>query len=247
MDSLAPVVKGLRDIEKVAVEVNRWCDERIDYKPTQRRDQGPFETWRSGFGRCEEMTIFYISAARSVGVPARKVYTPWWPFTNSNHAWTEVWTPEGWKFLGSCEFCDSLNCAWFTEPVKRAAVVFAVAPGEVEGDSVYRRGADFSLINVTGHYREVGALKVRVLDGEKPKPGAEVFVYVFNWGALRPVAKLVTDSRGEASLELGLGDYFLSWGEAGLKKVKLEKGVNLYNLDYSEKSQVPGETWLRYP
>lgn len=247
LDSLRPAVESLSSLERVAVELNRWCDERIDYKPTQRRDQGPLETWRSGFGRCEEMTIFYISAARSVGVPAREAYTPWWPFTESNHAWTEVWTPEGWKYLGSCEFCDSLNCAWFSEPVKRAAIVLAVAPGRVEGDSVYRRGADFSLVNVTEHYRKTGVLKVKLTQGKEPASGKEVFVYVFNWGALRPVARFVTDERGEASLEMGLGDYFISWGKSGLAKVSVREGVNEYELDLDEKSKPLRETWLRYP
>ncbi len=247
LDSLRDVVSDLREMGEVAVKVNCWADDRIDYKPTQRRDQGPLETWRSGFGRCEEMTIFFISAARSVGVPAREAYTPWWPFTESNHAWSEVWTPEGWKYLGSCECAESLNEAWFTQPAKRAAIVLAVAPGHLEGDSVYRQGADFTLINVTKHYRTTGILEVKFLENGEPVSGAQAFVYVFNWGALRPVAKLVADEQGVARLEMGLGDYFLSWGEGGLRKITVGEGVNRIEVNFDEKSPILEETWLRYP
>ncbi len=48
-----------------------------------------------GIGRCEELTVFFMDALRSVGIPCRQAYTPWWLTVDSNHAWPEVWTPEG--------------------------------------------------------------------------------------------------------------------------------------------------------
>ena len=238
LDSLRPVVSGLGSAEEVAIAVNRWCGERIKYKPNQRRDQGPLETWSSGWGRCEEMTIFYISALRALGVPARQAYTPWWPFTESNHAWTEIYAGGNWKYAGSCEPADSLCSAWFSGPVKRSAVVLSVALGASHGPGVYRVGADYTLINSTENYRDVSVLLVEA------RPGDSLALSVFNYGALRTVAVLVADKKGIAACAVGKGDYILSGRDfsalvhvrGDTTRVKPFRGAEL-----------PESFWLRYP
>ena len=238
LDSLRPIVSGLSSAEEVAIAVNRWCGERVKYRPNQRRDQGPLETWSSGWGRCEEMTIFYISALRAVGVPARQAYTPWWPFTESNHSWTEVYAGGRWKYAGSCEPADSLCSAWFSEPVKRSSLVLSVALGPSSGPDVYRFGADYTLVNSTRSYRDVSVLLV------ESRPGDSLALSVFNYGALRTVAVLVADRKGVASCEVGPGDYILS-GRGFSTVVRVRGDTTRFRP--ARGSELPESFWLRYP
>ncbi|MFH1514146.1 MAG: transglutaminase domain-containing protein, partial [bacterium] len=215
-------LKGLTTLDEAAVEVNKWCDEKVDFKQTQRRDQGPFETLKSGYGRCEEMMIFYIDAARSVGIPARQAWTPYWAHCDNNHAWSEVWARGKWNFLGACEYAPSLDQAWFVNPAKRAALVMSVPFGlpdkETTVEEIYRY-ADYlpdryAIINSTSFYTVPGSLEVTVVDkNDEPMKEANVLVYVFNFGALRPIAKLVTDENGVAQITIGEGRFFVSGGD----------------------------------
>ena len=199
-DALLPHLTGVTTIEEAAVIIGGWCDSITDYQPTQMRDQSPFVTWSSGIGRCEELTVFYMDALRSVGIPCRQVYTPWWTTCDSNHAWPEVWTPNGWAYADiSTEDLDKLP-QWFDDRVSKAAIVIAIACGDVDG-AVLRRGS-VSVIPVTGSYADTGRLTI----GDD---STEVTVSVANYGALRPVLVL---EPGVRSVELGEGRFFASWG-----------------------------------
>ncbi|MGB9589529.1 MAG: transglutaminase-like domain-containing protein [candidate division WOR-3 bacterium] len=238
LDSLRPIVAGLGSAEEVAIAVNRWCGERIKYRPNQRRDQGPLETWRSGWGRCEEMTIFYICALRAVGVPAREAYTPWWPFTESNHAWTEIYVDGVWKYAGSCEPADSLCSAWFSGPARRSTIVLSVGLGNSTGPGIYRVGADYTLFNSTHNYRDVSCLLV------ESRPGDSLALSVFNYGALRPVAVLVAGKDGIARCDVGPGDYVLSGRNFS---TLIEVRGDTTRLKPTDKKRLPNAFWLRYP
>ncbi len=238
LDSLRPVVAGLSSAEHVALAVNRWCGERIKYKPNQRRDQGPLETWRSGWGRCEEMTIFYICALRALGIPARQAYTPWWPFTESNHAWTELYVDGAWKYAGSCEPADSLCSAWFSGPARRAGLVLSVGLGNSPGPDAYRVGADYTLINSTRNYRDVSLLLV------ESRPGDSLALSVFNYGALRTIAVLVADKDGLARCEIGPGDYVLSGRDFS---AVIEVKGDTTRIRPIKGTSLTSGFWLRYP
>ena len=93
-EELKDIVKDCEAIEEAAILVNIWCLEEMTYKPTHGRDQSGFTSSKRGYGRCEEMMIIYMCAARAVGIPVRSCSAPYWNFTNSNHAWIEVWTPD---------------------------------------------------------------------------------------------------------------------------------------------------------
>ncbi|MCK4595618.1 transglutaminase domain-containing protein, partial [candidate division WOR-3 bacterium] len=105
-------VQDCSDLKSAALSINEWTYEQMKYEPTSRWDQSAEQTIRRGIGRCEEMAILFIKACRSVGIPTRMVSSPWWPFTNSNHAWVEVWTQDGWHFLGGAEM-TALDNTWF--------------------------------------------------------------------------------------------------------------------------------------
>ncbi|MBI5367554.1 MAG: hypothetical protein HZA54_10995 [Planctomycetes bacterium] len=213
--ALAPRVRDAGGLAAAALAVNRWCGERAHFVQTEFRDQGPLETLRAGVGRCEELVILFLCAARAVGIPARSCSTPWWATCDNNHAWIEVWTGDGWHFLGACEPAATLDEAWFKQPARRAAAVYSScfglpAPG---GEPLYREGAGFALINSTPVYSDTGRLCVQVVDADgRPAPNIPLAACVFNYGALRPVARATTGPDGAAELLLGAGDFALTAG-----------------------------------
>ena len=121
---LLPRLEGARDMEDVALAVNRWCREQATFTPTSGRDMGPLGTVERGVGRCEEEMILTICALRAAGLPARSCSTPYWTFTDNNHAWVEVWADGRWHYLGGCEPDRCLDRAWFTGPASRAYLYY---------------------------------------------------------------------------------------------------------------------------
>ena len=200
-EAVLPVVRHADDLEEAVLLVSAWADSIIDYRPTQFRDQSPLVTWSSGIGRCEEMTVFFMDALRSVGIPCRQAYTPWWTTVNGNHAWPEVWTPEGWRYTDISAEQETLNATWFSERARSAALVVAIAADSVRGCLAWR--GDVSALNVTRSYAPTGLLRI------DPPPVEEVSVCVVNWGSYRPLASLDSLS---PQISLGAGTYLLTWG-----------------------------------
>ncbi|MDD3743021.1 MAG: transglutaminase-like domain-containing protein, partial [Lentimicrobiaceae bacterium] len=122
------------DMAGATLEVNHWCREKVTYKSTDIRTSGPLTTVHTAFGRCGEESVFTVAALRSVGIPARQVYTPRWAHTDDNHAWVEVWIDGQWKYLGACEPEPELNMGWFSAPAKRAMMTHTLVFGAYEGD-----------------------------------------------------------------------------------------------------------------
>jgi hypothetical protein len=92
------------------------------------------------------------------------------------------------------------------------SAVFGEAAG---GEDVYRDEERFALVNSTRRYGPTGTLRVRVADGSKSVDGARVVVSLWNFGALRGIARITTGEDGFAELTLGDGDYVVSVGEPG--------------------------------
>ena len=107
-DTLKTRVAGL-SMHDAALEINHWCHEKATYTPSDGRTSSPMATILSGEGRCGEESTFTVAAMRTLGIPARQVYTPRWAHTDDNHAWVEVWTDGKWSFLGACEPEPELN------------------------------------------------------------------------------------------------------------------------------------------
>jgi len=227
-EQLFSVVMDCKTMEEASYEVNRWCAERVVFKPTQRRDQGPLESLKGGYGRCEELSILYISALRSVGIPARMAWTPYWSTSDNNHAWVEVWADGRWGYTGACEPGKRLCEAWFVPVVKRTGLVLTEAFGIPDKEpQLYKAGQGEARINVTTIYARTGTLGVNVLAGGKPQGKAQVWISVYNWGGLRAIARRDCDGNGEMSLQIGRGDYVVSCGNKqgfAYKVVKVEAG-----------------------
>jgi hypothetical protein len=210
-EEIAPRVKDL-SMENAILEVNHWCHEKATYKPTDGRDQDPLTTIRSGFGRCEEEMILTICALRSVGIPARQCYTPYWAHSDDNHAWVEAWADGKWYYLGACEPAQELNQAWFSGPAQRAMLVVSTAYGDYNGDEpVLRRYGRSTLINSTSVYGPTRELSVKVVDKQgKPTNDVRVVFSLWNYGTLMPAMGVPTDQEGIARLVCGKGDWFIS-------------------------------------
>lgn len=201
MEHVLPVVRGVTDIEEAVILVSTWSDSITDYRHTQLRDQSPLVTWSSGIGRCEELTVFFMCALRSVGIPCRQAYTPWWLTVDGNHAWPEVWTDEGWKCLERVSTESRLpEENWFTERARSSALIVAIAPDSVAGALQYMPGVSF--IPVTQSYAAVGRLEIA-------DDSTEVWVCLANYGAPRRIVRLAAPLR---SVDLGEGTYLLTWG-----------------------------------
>jgi len=211
MEEIGPRVKGL-SMKDAVLEVNHWCHEKATYRPTDGRDQDPLTTIRSGFGRCEEEMILCVAALRSVGIPARQCYTPYWAHCDDNHAWVEAWADGQWYYLGACEPAQNLDEAWFSNPVKRAMLVVSSAYGEYGGNEpVLRRYGRATLIASTEVYGPIKDLELKVIDSRgRPAGGVRVIFSLWNYGALMPATSAMTDSAGIARLTCGVGDWFVS-------------------------------------
>jgi aryl carrier-like protein len=168
-DLLWPRVRDL-SLPEAILETNRFCREWATFQPSSARDQAPSATMTRGLGRCEEEMIFFVCAARSVGIPARPCYTPWWTASDDNHAWVEAWAGDGWHYLGACEPEAELDRAWFTGPARRAGLVLSVAYGEqiprfgLSATEVYSHGRGVTLVNSTGVYTTAGRATARWVD-----------------------------------------------------------------------------------
>lgn len=209
---LEPRLAGL-SMSRAALEVNHWCHEQATYRPTDVRDQDPLSTCRAGFGRCEEEMILAIAALRSVGIPARQCYTPYWAHSNDNHAWVELWCEGSWSYLGACEPAPELNQAWFSAPARRAMLVVSQAFGDVpdETEPVLRREGRSTSVNSTSVYGPVKTLKLQVTDARgRPLPGRRVVFHLYNYGGWLPALVQTADREGRVELLCGLGSWLIT-------------------------------------
>jgi hypothetical protein len=203
---LTPFVDHCANIEQAITIINIWCAQQMTFQPTNGRDQGPLLTIRHMHGRCEEMMILFIAAARAVGIPARSAYVPYWNFTDNNHAWTEVWTPQGWKFLGSGEPSNRLSDTWFTQTTGRATIVLSEAFGDFDSPQALRHEGGVTLLNTTGIYNHPKPALIRVHDvSGTPLPGGKVCLYGASYGGEMDMVSLETDDHGLCRIDLGAG------------------------------------------
>ncbi len=112
-----------KSMYEAALEVNYWCAEKATYKSTDERTASPLTVLKCGYGRCGEESTLAVTALRSVGIPARQIYTPRWAHCDDNHAWVEVWCDGKWHYLGACEPEPVLDKGWFTSAASRAMVI----------------------------------------------------------------------------------------------------------------------------
>ena len=214
------------------LEVNHWCHEKAIYTPSDARTSSPLATVRTAYGRCGEESTLLVAALRSVGIPARQVYTPRWAHTDDNHAWVEAWADGKWYFLGACEPEPVLNLGWFNAPASRGMLMHTKVFGRYEGaEEVMSVTPTYTEINVIGNYAPTAKATVTVMDGHgNPVPDACVEFKLYNYAEFYTVARKQTDAEGKAFLTAGKGD-MLVWaskdGKFGYAKLSFGKDHEL--------------------
>lgn len=210
-------VKNL-PMKDAILEVNHWCHEKVTYKPSDGRTSSPLSSVSQAIGRCGEESTFTVAALRSVGIPARQIYTPRWAHTDDNHAWVEAWADGQWYFLGACEPEPVLNLAWFNDPASRGLLMSTNVAGDYRGpEEVLLKEPLTTRINVTSNYAPTATLDVKVVNPDgTPANGAKVNFCIYNYAEYYPAVTKKADADGKASLNGGLGDMIV-WATNGTR------------------------------
>ena len=210
-DELKARVKGM-SMKEAVLEVNHWCHEKMTYQPSDGRTHAPLASVKNALGRCGEESTFCVAALRSVGIPARQVYTPRWAHQDSNHAWVEAWADGEWVFIGACEPEPVLNLGWFNAPASRAMLTHTKVFGKYDGpEEVVLRTPGYTEINLIGNYAKAAQIGFRVVSAEgAPVEGARVDFCIYNSSQFYPAVSTYTDADGRTFLSAGLGD-MLVW------------------------------------
>lgn len=207
-----------KTLEEAVLEINYWCAENATYESTDIRTISPLTMYHCGKGRCGEESTFAVTAFRSVGIPARQIYAPWWAHCDDNHAWVEVYVKGKWHFLGACEPEEALNKGWFVNASSRSMIVYGRDFSDYRSECAWQEKnsicsePSFSqgelpyYKNVTARYAQARDFQIKVQEeDETPAAKAKVFVEVLNGAAYRSIAALDTDLEGKASLCMGMG------------------------------------------
>lgn len=200
-------VHGL-SMKEAILEVNHWCHEHVTYQPSDARTLSPLACLRTAIGRCGEESTFTVAALRSIGIPARQVYTPRWAHTDDNHAWVEAWADGEWYFLGACEPEPVLNLGWFNAPASRALLMHTRAFGDYNGpEEVMLRTSNFTEINLIDNYGSTGRTDFHIVDRHgKDVSGARVDFKIYNYAEFYTAVTKYTDDKGATFLTAGKGD-----------------------------------------
>ncbi len=214
------------------LEVNHWCHEKVIYTPSDARTSSPLASIKTAYGRCGEESVFTVAALRSVGIPARQVYTPRWAHTDDNHAWVEAWVDGKWYFLGACEPEPVLDLAWFNAPASRGMLMHTKVFGNYNGpEEVMLRTPRYTEINVIDNYAPTATATVNVVDASGlPLQDATVEFKVYNYAEFYTVANKLSGKDGKTSLTAGCGD-MLVWaskdGKFGYSKLSFDKDAEI--------------------
>ncbi|MBW5448514.1 transglutaminase domain-containing protein [Cohnella sp. CFH 77786] len=224
-EDIYPRVQGMSMAEAI-LETNHWCHEKANYAPNDRRTVSPLTLMRTALGRCGEQSTLAVAALRSIGIPARQVYTPRWAHCDSNHAWVEAWEDGTWHFLGACEPEPRLDRGWFRRPARRAMLVHTRVAADYSGpETVTLARPWYSELNLLHQYADTKVLKIRAVDSNGQPVQANVDIQLYNYAELSTIVPLETDETGGASVTLGLGDTWISaYGSGGWGFAKCSAG-----------------------
>lgn len=253
-EELAVRVKDLGMAEAV-LEINHWCHEKVTYKSSDSRTSAPLATLRTAYGRCGEESTFLVAALRSVGIPARQVYTPRWAHTDNNHAWVEAWIDGQWHFLGACEPEAVLDLGWFNAPASRGMLMTTNVFGRYDGpEEKLEQTPLYTRINVVSNYApDPRNLRVKVVDcNGTPVPGAKVEYKIYNYAEFYSVAVLTADENGCSGITVGNGDLlvYASDGNGNFgfaKSSATDEGIIEVVLAFNSGSDIPSSSFSVVP
>ncbi len=240
-NELSNRVKGM-PMYKAALEVNHWCHEKATYRGADARTSSPLATVKYSFGRCGEESTLLVAALRTVGIPARQVYTPRWAHSDDNHAWVEVWVDGKWYFIGACEPNPELNMGWFAEPSTRTMLVNTRAFGAYYGsEETIVRSDRFAELNLIQNYTDTKRINIEVIEENgKPVQDAKVEYQLYNYAEFFTLAKSITDKFGKSNFLTGKGDLII-WASKDGKYgfAELDKNDTAITVRISNNPKLP--------
>ncbi len=241
-EELKDRVKDLSLYDAV-LEVNHWCHEHVNYKGSDSRTSAPMATIKTSWGRCGEESTLLVTALRTVGIPARQVYTPRWAHCDDNHAWVEAWVDGQWHFLGACEPEPVLDLGWFNEPASRTLLLHTRVFGDYDGpEEIISRNHNYTEINVVDNYGKTAKTTFTVVDENgQPQANLPVEFKIYNYAEFCTVVKKTTDEKGQTWLTAGLG-YMMAYaakdGKFGFQVFKSGEQENvIITLDHEENTE----------
>ncbi len=204
---LAPIVSNFHNIKDASLAVKRWLASKVYYASTSSWDIGPMSLLKRGIGRCEELSILYISALRSVAIPSRHVWIPAWRHADGNHGWIEIYGEDGkWHLIDSDPLDTNFDSPWFLPYIRQVPTVFTLSPDKSLCTKVYKGFEKETLCLETSRYAKVSRIRMesRLKSGE-----ALVTFLIFNGGRLRPVLSKKILPGKPTEIELTPGGYVL--------------------------------------
>ncbi len=236
--AIFPLISGLPP-EEAILKVNEWCASHMTYRLTDERTASPATSLRSGYGRCGEESSLLVEALRSVGIPARQVYTPKWAHCDDNHAWVEAWCDGTWRFLGACEPEPVLDKGWFNAAASRAMLVHTKVFGNITAEEIISQEGSLTLLNQTHRYAPCKTLTITVTHQSQPVEDAKIHLQLINMAEATDIALLTTAKDGSSKVTLGLGNLLVravhphGWAEQQVDTAKCST-VELKLLPHSQ-------------
>lgn len=231
---LFPTVRSM-SLREAAIFVNYESLAHATYEQADDRTQNALATSAYGKGRCGEESVLAVSMLRSVGIPARQVYSPFWSHCDDNHAWVEVFTGEKWEFLGACEPTDDLNYGWFNYAASKAGAVRYRVFGKSGTGTTEDENRVFVTELSTAMYGKTQRTEVFVTGDKVPLSRAKVGLYTVNYTQPKLILEKLTDESGKAVFETGLGDFIFFCQEEDKTDIAVCKnGAGQVRLELTE-------------
>lgn len=228
-----------KSMREAVLEVNIWCAEHVTYRATDERTASPLTVLRSSYGRCGEESTLVVTAMRSIGIPARQVYTPKWAHCDDNHAWVEVWCDGDWYYLGACEPEPVFNRGWFNNASARAMLIDVKAFMPVTGEEVITQVGQTLIFNELSRYAISRCFTVTVKDSV-PVAGVTIHFEMLNGSEFFPLASIITGEDGRAGVTLGFGSIHIHAvkDQRFVEAIVDTKYRDSITLDFSQATQV---------
>lgn len=215
-DSLYPEVSQVTTINEAILLADLFYQEGIYFKQTTGRDQAPLTSIKRGYGRCEEMMILQMAIFRSVGIPCRAASAPYWSFTDSNHVWTEVWTPEGWRIVPEAYPEEVRKSSWEIDRAMKAPLITTEIYGSFESPLSFEQSNFDTKLNITDVYGETVTTTVTVIDKAMNLiVDANIYYYATTFGGLFQLFTAKSDENGKAEIAFGQTSLFVTAGKDG--------------------------------
>jgi hypothetical protein len=146
-------------IEEAVIRLNRdvFVGFQLPYEDSKIRHPlaGPLASIKKGVVSCVEASLLLVNACRSVGIPARMVLVPSWPWARGGHVWVEVFDSGRWRHISAYDPAF-LDRTWITDSL--AKLVPSKPEHRIYTIKFCRTGYRFTygpegpLVDITGNY-----------------------------------------------------------------------------------------------